>query len=223
MTTRVAALFDMDKTLIDANSGALYMRQRFARGELSGFALARGLGDYLRYKLGVLDLGAWTAALVREFAGRRRSEVAREAQRMLGAELIAHIYPEARRLVAEHQRAGHVLAIVSGAADFVVQPLATHLGIEHIVTTQLEERAGRFTGRVREPVCFEQGKIFWLRELIRAQALDLARSTFYTDSITDLPLLEMVGHPVACNPDPRLYVEARCRRWPVRLFDERAS
>ena len=77
---------------------------------------------------------------------------------------------------------------------------------------------GRFTGRVIEPVCFEAGKIHWLEQLVATQRIDLARSWFYTDSITDLPLLELVGHPVVTNPDPRLYREASRRRWPVRFF-----
>jgi phosphoserine phosphatase len=71
---------------------------------------------------------------------------------------------------------------------------------------------------VIEPVCFEAGKIHWLEQLVTTQRIDLARSWFYTDSITDLPLLELVGHPVVTNPDPRLYREAVQRRWPVRFF-----
>ena len=118
----------------------------------------------------------------------------------------------------EHQAQGHVVAIVSGATKFVVRPLAARLGIKHILYTRLEVEDGRFTGRVIEPICFEEGKIYWLQQLIDEQRIDLAKSWFYTDSITDLPLLDLVGHPVAMNPDPRLYREAARRRWPVRFF-----
>ena len=69
-----------------------------------------------------------------------------------------------------------------------------------------------------EPVCFEEGKIFWLQQFIEHEGIDLARSWFYTDSVTDLPLLDLVGHPVAVNPDPFLYRAAVRRHWPVRLF-----
>jgi HAD superfamily hydrolase (TIGR01490 family) len=99
---------------------------------------------------------------------------------------------------------GHVVAIVSGATKFVVRPLAERLGIKHYLYTRLEVEQGRFTGRVIEPVCFEEGKIYWLQQFIEEQAIDLAKSWFYTDSITDLPLLDLVGHPVVTNPDPFL-------------------
>ena len=88
-----------------------------------------------------------------------------------------------------------------------------------MVYTRLEVEDGLFTGRVVEPICFEEGKIFWLKKLIEDQNIDLARSWFYTDSITDIPLLDRVGHPVVVNPDPLLYRTALRRRWPVRLFD----
>jgi phosphoserine phosphatase len=77
---------------------------------------------------------------------------------------------------------------------------------------------GLFTGRVVEPICFEDGKIYWLRRFIEEHGVDLAKSYFYTDSVTDLPLLDLVGHPVVTNPDPLLYRQAIKRCWPVRIF-----
>ena len=83
----------------------------------------------------------------------------------------------------------------------------------------MEVEGGVFTGRVVQPICFGEGKIYWLQQLIEHHGLDLAKSYFYTDSITDLPLLDLVGHPVATNPDPLLYRTAVKRRWPVRFFE----
>jgi len=116
-----------------------------------------------------------------------------------------------------------VVAIVSGATAFVVRPIAARLGIEHILYTRLEVDNGLFTGRVIEPICFEEGKIYWLQQFIDEHEIDLAKSYFYTDSISDLPLLDLVGHPVATNPDPVLYRTAVKRRWPVRFFDPPSS
>jgi HAD superfamily hydrolase (TIGR01490 family) len=113
-----------------------------------------------------------------------------------------------------------VVVIVSGATKFVVAPLAERLGIEHTLYTRLEVENGRFTGRVVEPICFEEGKIYWLQQFIEEQEIELAKSFFYTDSVTDLPLLELVGHPVVTNPDPLLYRTAVKRRWPVRFFED---
>ncbi len=216
---RIGAFFDMDKTLIDENSGSLYMKRRYEQGEIGALELAKGLGAYLRYKAGVLDIVAWTQEMMREFAGQRVADVEGEAEAWMAEQLIAHVYPEARELVEYHQDEGHLVAIVSGSATFVVAPLARHLGIDHVLGTRLEEKEGRLTGAVVKPVCFEEGKIHWLSQLVEEQQVDLARSYFYSDSITDVPVLELVGHPVVVNPDPRLYREAARRQWPVRLFE----
>ena len=126
-------------------------------------------------------------------------------------------------LVRQHREQGHLVAIVSGATKFVVQPLAERLGIDHILYTRLEVEGGAFTGRLVEPICFEEGKIYWLQQLVEDENIDLAKSYFYSDSITDLPLLELVGHPVVTNPDPRLYRIAARRHWPVRFFNPPTS
>ncbi len=215
---RVGAFFDMDKTLIAENSGSLFMKYRYERGEISRWELLAGLAAYLRYKVGLLDINAWTADAMRQFKGQSERTLTREANVWFREMVAETVYPEAEELVRHHQKEGHVVAIVSGATKFVVRPLAARLGIKHILYTRLEVETGRFTGRVVEPICFEEGKIYWLQHLVEQQRIDLARSYFYTDSITDLPLLELVGHPVVTNPDPRLYRVAASRRWPVRFF-----
>jgi len=216
---RVGAFFDVDKTLISENSGSLYMKHRYKLGEISGWELLKGLGAYLRYKVGLLDIASWTRDVMQQFKGESERAMARQAKAWMEEEVVPTIYPEAAELVADHLAKGHVVAIVSGATKFVVKPLAEHLGIKHLLYTRLEVENGHFTGRVVEPICFEDGKIYWLNQLVERQNIDLAKSYFYSDSITDLPLLDLVGHPVVTNPDPRLYREAVRRRWSVRFFE----
>lgn len=215
---RVAAFFDMDKTLIAENSGAMFMKYRHARGEVTSWELAKGLGAYLRYKLGILNIQEWAREALREYAGQEEALLAKRTREEFAPQVIEAIYPEARERVEWHRAQGHLVAIVSGATRFVVEPLAEALGVEHMIYTRLEVVDGRFTGRVIEPVCFEEGKIYWLEQFIEDERIELAKSYFYTDSITDLPLLELVGHPVVTNPDPMLYRVARKRHWPVRIF-----
>jgi HAD superfamily hydrolase (TIGR01490 family) len=216
---RVGAFFDMDKTLIAENSASLFMRYRYQRGEIGGVDLLKGLGAYLQYKLGILDIRNWTKTMMVQFRGRAEAELEAEAKAWFEAMVVQTIYPGAEELVRRHETDGHLVAIVSGATKFVVRPLAQRLGIEHMLYTRLEVEDGVFTGRVIEPICFEEGKIYWLQQFIEEHGIDLAKSWFYTDSITDLPLLDLVGHPVATNPDPLLYRTAVRRRWPVRFFD----
>jgi putative phosphoserine phosphatase/1-acylglycerol-3-phosphate O-acyltransferase len=217
--SHIGAFFDMDKTLISENSGSLYMKYRYQRGEIGGIDLLKGFGAYLQYKLGLLDIRNWTKKMMVQFRGRSEEELQEEALQWFDEMVIHTIYPEAEQLVREHHAAGHVVAIVSGATKFVVRPLAARLGIEHMLYTRLEVEGGVFTGRVIEPICFEEGKIYWLQQFIEEQGIDLARSWFYSDSITDRSLLDLVGHPVTVNPDPLLYREALRRHWPVRFFE----
>jgi HAD superfamily hydrolase (TIGR01490 family) len=208
----------MDKTLISENSGALYMKYRYERGEISGVEVLKGIAAYLQYKLGILDMRNWTRDTMQQFKGQREQDLVEEAAEGFNELVAASLYLEAAGLVGEHLAAGHVVAIVSGATRFVVEPLAERLGVQHLLYTRLEVEDGLFTGRVDEPICYGEGKIYWLGQLVEEQDIDLARSWFYTDSITDKPLLDVVGHPVAVNPDPLLYREAVRRCWPVRMF-----
>jgi len=215
---RIGAFFDMDKTLIARNSGTLMMKHRYERGEIGNLDLLKGIAVYLQYKLGVLDIRSWAQSVLAEYRGKREDEIEKQAREWFDALVEPALYPEAEQLVREHDAAGHVVAIVSGATKFVVRPLAARLGIRHMLYTRLEVEDGRFTGRVVDPICFEEGKIYWLQQLIEEEGIDLAKSYFYTDSITDRPLLDLVAHPIAVNPDPMLYREAARRGWPVRFF-----
>jgi HAD superfamily hydrolase (TIGR01490 family) len=215
---RVGAFFDMDKTLIAENSGSLFFKHRYQRGEMDGMELAKGLFAYLQYKVGILDIKSWTQEMIVQFRGQSERSLTREANVIFRELVKPTIYPEAVELIRWHREQGHVVAIVSGATRYVVRPLAESLSVKHYLFTRLETENGRFTGRVVEPICFEEGKIYWLQQFIDQQRIDLAKSWFYTDSITDLPLLELVGHPVVVNPDPRIYRTAVRRRWPVRFF-----
>jgi HAD superfamily hydrolase (TIGR01490 family) len=215
---RIGAFFDMDKTLIARNSGTLMMKHRYERGEIGNLDLLKGIAVYLQYKLGVLDIRSWAQSVLAEYRGKSEAEIERQTREWFDALVEPALYPEAEQLVREHDAAGHVVAIVSGATKFVVRPLAARLGIRHMLYTRLEVEDGCFTGRVVDPICFEEGKIYWLQQLIEEEGIDLAKSYFYTDSITDRPLLDLVAHPIAVNPDPMLYREAARRGWPVRFF-----
>jgi HAD superfamily hydrolase (TIGR01490 family) len=216
---RIGAFFDMDKTLISENSGSLYMKYRYERGEVDGWDLAKGLVDYLRYKAGILDIRAFTQQAMLEFRGQSERKLLREARDFVEQMVVPTVYPEAIETLRWHQKQGHVVAIVSGATKFVVRPVAEALGIKHYLYTRLEVEHGRFTGRVIDPLCFEEGKIYWLQQFIDERGIDLAKSWFYTDSVTDLPLMDLVGHPIAVNPDPFLFRAAKRRHWPVKFFE----
>jgi HAD superfamily hydrolase (TIGR01490 family) len=216
---RVAALFDMDKTLLDVSSGQSYARYSYRQGRLSRKELIQVGWLGLLSWLGILNLDKILPRLLAEAAGDDEKEMRRFCDRWFEEDLVSHITERGRQRVSEHQDKGHVVAIVSGSTQYSVAPVAAHLGMaSQYVCTHLESKDGVLTGQIIEPVCYGPGKIVWAERLAAEHDVDLGASYFYTDSISDLPLLERVGHPVAVNPDPRLHRLALRRSWPIEKF-----
>lgn len=127
--------------------------------------------------------------------------------------------PTRAATVAWHRNQGHRVVIVSAATPYVVRHVARDLDLDdEYLATRLEVVDGKFTGRVVEPACYGQGKVILTRQYAADHNLDLGQSYFYSDSSSDLPLLEAVGHPVAVNPNRRLGRIAAGRGWPVMKF-----
>ena len=216
---RVAALFDLDKTLLDTSSGQLYARFQYHSGQMNRWQLARVAWWGLLSRLGVLNMEDLIPRLLADAAGDDADEMRRQCDRWFINDVAAHVTGRGRQRVAEHQAQDHVIGIVSASTQYVVRPMADYLGIPgQYVCTRLESEDGRLTGKVVPPVCYGQGKVVWAERFATEHGVDLDASYFYTDSISDLPLLERVGHPVAVNPDPRLRRLATRRGWPLESF-----
>ncbi len=221
MTSPKICFFDMDKTLIAGNSGVSFMRYARRHKRTSRWREIKALWDYLRYHFDLLDMGKAYRASLELLVGIRAEELTRFCEEWFAEEIRNLIYPEARAYVREHINRGDLVAIISNATTYAVAPLARDLGIPYILATQLEVCEGAFTGNFIEPLCFRHGKLFWAEKLARELEACLEESTFYTDSITDLPLLERVRNPRVVNPDPKLRALARRRGWPVEHFKKR--
>jgi HAD superfamily hydrolase (TIGR01490 family) len=211
----VGAFFDVDGTLIARNSATLYMRHLRRTGQARRRDLAWTLYYLLRYKLGRLDIDEALQESMRFVRGRTEAATRRDADEWYERDVRPWLYPQMADRVAEHRRAGHVVALVTSATRYLAAPLAAELGIEHFLVTQLVVRDGAFTGEAVRPLCYGAGKVHWARELADREGVDLAASYFYTDSITDLPLLEAVGHRRIVHPDLPLRRLAQQRGWPV--------
>jgi len=211
----IAALFDIDGTLIARNSAPLYMQHLRRKGLARRRDLLRTLYLLGRYKLGLLDIDSAVALSMNWVRNHEEAAVRDDCERWYAEIVRQYLYPAMAATVEAHRRAGHVLAILTSATRYLAGPLAAELGIEHLLVTRLVVRDGRFTGEAERPVCYGEGKIYWAERFAEAENIDLGRSYFYTDSITDLPVLERVGEPRVVNPDPRLRRVAARRGWPV--------
>lgn len=219
MTGQIAAFFDMDNTLLSAASGRLYLKWLRQTGRLSLRRWAYITGQVGLYVTGLSDFPRLMSRLMVYAAGADEAEAWRMSDAWFDAMLRHHIAPGGRERVDWHCQQGHHAAIVSAATPYAVKPVAVALGLgNRYLATELEVRNGRFTGRVIEPACYGDGKVARGIAYAAQNGIDLQQSYFYSDSASDLPLLEAVGHPVAVNPSRKLRQIAAERGWPVMKF-----
>jgi putative phosphoserine phosphatase/1-acylglycerol-3-phosphate O-acyltransferase len=217
----VGAFFDLDRTLIRGYSGAFLLWQRLRSGRLSARQVASVVSATTGWLVGRLPLtDLMTAALVTTdgLDDRDLDDLGRE---IFDLYLERRIYPEAMALIEAHRAAGHTLAIISSATRCQVAPVARHLDVPIYRCTRLAFGEDFCFGTVVEPACCGEGKADAGRELADVYRLSLDKSFFYTDSLEDLPLLDLVGHPRPVNPSPPLRQHARERGWPTARFHAR--
>jgi HAD superfamily hydrolase (TIGR01490 family) len=215
----VAALFDMDRTLVRRETASLYVRYQRERGQASFRDTARVFYWVTQYTLGVIDAPDVASRALRQLEGMPETVFSARCDDWFPALVERHVADQGRIAVDVHRKRGDLLAIVTGASPYTARPLARLLGIEHLVASELElDASGRFTGRPVLPLCYGEGKVERASRLAAAQGFRLEEATFYSDSLTDLPLLERVREPVAVNPDARLARIARKRGWRIEKW-----
>jgi HAD superfamily hydrolase (TIGR01490 family) len=216
-----AAFFDLDKTVIARASMVAFGRPLYQAGLLSRWLLLRALYGQLVY----LYLGADEARLARMrrsvlalTRGWDRAHVSAIVEEALTRVVEPIVYAEALELLRGHREAGHLVVLVSASPEEIVVPLAGYLRVDHVIATRARlDDHGRYSGDL-EFYAFGRHKAAAMRALASQRDIDLDRSFAYSDSVSDLPMLEAVGHPVVVNPDRELLRTARQRGWEVRRF-----
>lgn len=215
MGDRRAAFFDIDGTLLSVHTAPLYARYLYRMGEARKRDLLRTLFHMVQYRLNQLDLETALTRAGDLIAGRSETEEAERAAAWYRQQIRQYLVPEICARLEGHRKNGDMVALLTTTTPYLALPLAEDLGVEHVLATRLEVRDGYFTGRAIGPICYGKGKLVWARRFARERGIDLGASYFYTDSITDLPVLESVGHPRVVRPDLLLARESRRRGWPV--------
>ncbi|HVT20595.1 MAG TPA: HAD family hydrolase [Mycobacteriales bacterium] len=215
-----AAFFDLDKTIIATSSTLAMGRSFYAAGMLGRRAVVKGAYARLIYHMGSVDaekMDRMRDDLARQVTGWEEEKVRSViAEDLLGL-IDPLIYDEAAALIESHHADGREVVIVSSSGDELVGPIGALLGADRVVATRMVVADGRYTGEV-EFYAFGPYKAQAMRELAQREGWDLADCYAYTDSFTDLPMLEAVGHPYAVNPDRSLRREAVARDWEILTF-----
>jgi HAD superfamily hydrolase (TIGR01490 family) len=216
-----AAFFDLDKTVVSKSSSLALSRPMYDAGLVTRSMLMKSVYAQLVYLLQGADdrrldrLKDEVMALTKGWDRAQVEDIAREA---LATVIDPYIYLEALDLMELHRARGRAVFIVSSSPEEVVRPLAERLGsVEVIATRTAVDEHGHYTGEM-EFYCAGENKAVAIREVADRRGIELAESYAYSDSISDLPMLGVVGHPVAVNPDRELRKVATERGWQVRDF-----
>jgi HAD superfamily hydrolase (TIGR01490 family) len=216
-----AAFFDLDKTIIAKSSVLAFGRPFYREGLLSRRAIVRSIYAQVVYMLVGADeekMEKLRVAMSAMTRGWNRDHVASIVRETLTEVIEPIIYAEALELIDDHHAAGREVVIVSSSPVEVVEPLTEFLGADTAIATRAEvDVVGNYTGEL-EFYAYGASKAEAIRELAIEHGIDLDGSYAYSDSVTDTPMLETVGHPVAVNPDKELARLARDREWDVRVF-----
>lgn len=216
-----AAFFDLDKTVIAKSSVLAFGRPFYREGLLSRRAIVKSAYAQVVFMLVGADeqkMEKLREAMLGLTRGWDQAHVAQIVRETLDEVVSPIIFAEALELFAEHHAAGREVVIVSSAPAEVVEPLAEYLGADRAIATRADlDEEGRYTGQLAF-YAYGPYKSEAVRELAARDDVDLANSYAYSDSVTDLPMLETVGHPVAVNPDRELARVARERGWEIREF-----
>ena len=211
------AFFDMDKTLLCASSGVLYVRYLLEKRKINPREMMNVIIISTQYSLNFLNFPRAMARMSRSIKGGNATEAKALCDQWFEECLVGYIAPKAVERLRQHEQRGDIVYLLSASTQFAVEPVAGHLKVPYCCT-QLEIIDNRFTGNVVGMHCYAEGKRYWGEQLARQHNVSLQDCTFYSDSISDHALMETVGHPVAINPDRKLAALAQQKGWPVETF-----
>lgn len=221
-STRSAAFFDLDKTIIARSSTLAFSRQFYDSGLITRRSVLRSAYAQFMFALQGADeaqMEKMRAYLTQLVEGWNVDTVRQVVAETLHTVVDPLVYVEAVDLIAAHHDAGRDVVIVSASGSEVVDPIGAMLGADHVIATQLVEEDGRYTGEIAL-YAYGENKASAIRELAEEQGYDLTESYAYSDSETDVPMLAEVGHPYAVNPDKTLRRLAVEEGWPILQFAE---
>ena len=211
------AFFDMDKTLLTRSSNLLYVRHLMSRRLISAVELIDVAIITLQYSLNLLDFPKAMARVSKSVKGGDAQATKIMCDKWFNDSLIHYIAPKALTRLREHERKGDTVILLSASTQFAVEPVARYLKIPYCCT-YVEIVDNKFTGQVIGMHCYAEGKKYWGERIVEERHERMADCTFYSDSFSDHWLMDIVGYPVAVNPDSKLKELARKKGWPVEMF-----
>ena len=213
------AIFDLDNTLLNGDSDYNWSLFLIKKGILDQSIYEQKNEEFFKdYQTGSLDIDAYAEFQFKPLRENERLFLNDLRDEYVATVIRPMITKKAKDLVNEHRSQGDQLLIITATNSFITKPIAALFGIEELIGTDLEEINNQFTGKIKGVASFQEGKVTRLNQWLDEKHLTLAqfdKTFFYSDSKNDLPLLKIVSHPVAVNPDVTLNAEAKKNNWPI--------
>jgi HAD superfamily hydrolase (TIGR01490 family) len=222
---RTAAFFDLDKTVIAKSSTLAFSKPFFSQGLINRRAVLKSTYAQFLFQLSGADhdqIDRMRSYITNMCAGWDVEQVKSVVGETLHDIVDPLVFAEAAELIADHKLCGRDVVVVSASGEEVVAPIARALGATHAMATRMVVEDGKYTGEIAF-YCYGEGKVEAIRALAAREGYALEHCYAYSDSVTDLPMLEAVGHPTVVNPDRTLRKEATARGWPVQTFSKPVS
>lgn len=215
-TSKAAAFFDLDRTLIKENSATLYIKHEYKQGRIS-LSKMMVAGVYLGlYHFSLMNIEKAYRRATTSMKGADPTQV-QERTHTWFQDTIAHLLlPGAKESLAFHREHHHPCVLLTGSTEFMAREAVDAWALDDwLANCFMQDEDGKLTGEVSSPLCYADGKVHWAEQWAKEHGISLEESYFYTDSYSDLTMLERVGHPRVINPDPKLRALAQRRNWPI--------
>ncbi|MHB8895725.1 MAG: HAD family hydrolase [Candidatus Geothermincolia bacterium] len=222
MDNKVIAFFDLDHTLLDGANGTFYAIQMIREKLMANRVIVLVVWYSILYKLNRLPREAVYKKVVDEMGRYTVLEMIGMMDRGFEQYIIPRIYQGGVDLVRDHNEKGHRTVIATAAGEYIAERVRVQLGADDFIATPTPIKGEHMSSEVMGPMAFQEGKLEMALDYCEARGTDPADCWFYSDSASDLPLLEAVGHPVIVNPQVKLRVENRSHGWPVLEFHDYA-
>jgi HAD superfamily hydrolase (TIGR01490 family) len=209
------AFFDLDRTLLSVNSATLWVKRELRLGYISKWSALRGAMWLGLYELGFGRMDDAVRSAIASLEGQAEDEIRARTTAFWHEEVADQIRPGAYAALEAHRSQGEPPVLLTSSSNYLSQLAADALSIDQVCCNRFQVQDGMFTGEPVEPLCFGAGKLVHATSTAQRMGLALSECAFYTDSHSDLPVMEAVGRPVAVHPDPRLRREAQRRGWPI--------
>ncbi len=218
------AIFDLDNTLIAGDSDHAW-GEFLIQNQIVDPVTYRQSNDlfFKQYQDGSLNIDEYLEFALKPLANKPISTLKTWHAQFMADYVEPMRLPLADKLLRDHRQAGDYLLIITATNLFITEPIAELLGVDEILATNLEIKNGVYTGKSDGTPCFQNGKVSRLRAWLKDSHLDLAGSYFYSDSINDLPLLELVDNPFAVDPDEKLAEHAKIHNWPIMSLRHKST